>query len=1573
MVLVRNILLIGYNPKGLPDKSDALLWDLIKREEIPTSLQKSCEAVDHAKRLKEDSMLLLRVLSYWSFGFFMVYELDDELWESGKIKSNSGEKELVLLSMKKLTNKKEGVALLPNMLKSVNGYAISYNAREVVLTKALLRLQRIKGMGYGSSAITYDNIMVLVRNILLIGYNPKGLPDKSDALLWDLIKREEIPTSLQNSCEVVDHAKRLKEDSMLLLRVLSYWSFGFFMNLPGWCLRDDELWESGKIKSNSGEKELVLLSMKKLTNKKEGVLTKALLHLQRIKGMGYGSSAITYDNIMVLVRNILLIGNNPKGLPDKSDALLWDLIKREEIPTSLQKSCEAVDHATRLKEDSMLLLRVLSYWSFGFFMVYELDDELWESGKIKSNSGEKELVLLSEKAEAEQHAREEETTAQSRTCPRSHDVQKLTKTREVVLTKALLHLQRIKGMGYGSSAITYDNIMVLYRKAECRTFLIGYYQKGLSDKSDALLWDIINREEIPTSLQKSCDSVAHAKRLKEDSMLLLRVLSYWLFGFFMVYELGAGWCLRDDELWESGKIKSNSGEKELVLLSMKKLTNKKEGVALLPNMLKSVNGYAISYNAREVVLTKALLRLQRIKGMGYGSSAITYDNIMVLVRNILLIGYNPKGLPDKSDALLWDLIKREEIPTSLQNSCEVVDHAKRLKEDSMLLLRVLSYWSFGFFMNLPGWCLRDDELWESGKIKSNSGEKELVLLSMKKLTNKKEGVLTKALLHLQRIKGMGYGSSAITYDNIMVLYRKAGQKRLNDKVVGFTEISPVKLGQLEEAKAGLPDKSDALLWDLIKREEIPTSLQKSCEAVDHATRLKEDSMLLLRVLSYWSFGFFMVYELGCVSSFDFHLFTAFVAFYKNFALTALSLQRMAALYFCQSIHLTMSSYMGMIKKKLLDTHCLSAVADAACNAMIADVSGHAAYMLKSVNGYAISFHARDVVLTKALLHLQRIKGMGYSSSAITYDNIMVLVRNILLIGYNPKGLPDKSDALLWDLIKREEIPTSLQKSCEAVDHAKRLKEDSMLLLRVLSYWSFGFFMVYELDDELWESGKIKSNSGEKELVLLSMKKLTNKKEEMSVALLPNMLKSVNGYAISYNAREVVLTKALLRLQRIKGMGYGSSAITYDNIMVLVRNILLIGYNPKGLPDKSDALLWDLIKREEIPTSLQNSCEVVDHAKRLKEDSMLLLRVLSYWSFGFFMNLPGWCLRDDELWESGKIKSNSGEKELVLLSMKKLTNKKEGVLTKALLHLQRIKGMGYGSSAITYDNIMVLVRNILLIGNNPKGLPDKSDALLWDLIKREEIPTSLQKSCEAVDHATRLKEDSMLLLRVLSYWSFGFFMVYELDDELWESGKIKSNSGEKELVLLSERAEAEQHAREEETTAQSRTCPRSHDVQKLTKTREVVLTKALLHLQRIKGMGYGSSAITYDNIMVLYRKAECRTFLIGYYQKGLSDKSDALLWDIINREEIPTSLQKSCDSVAHAKRLKEDSMLLLRVLSYWLFGFFMVYELGAGWCLRDDELWESGKIKSNSGEKELVLLSVVTVPTQDLPTNPQILD
>ncbi|XP_042060581.1 myosin-2-like isoform X2 [Salvia splendens] len=48
-----------------------------------------------------------------------------------------------------------------------------------------------------------------------------------------------------------------------------------------------------------------------------------------------------------------------------------------------------------------------------------------------------------------------------------------------------------------------------------------------------------------------------------------------------------------------------------------------------------------------------------------------------------------------------------------------------------------------------------------------------------------------------------------------------------------------------------------------------------------------------------------------------------------------------------------------------------------------------------------------------------------------------------------------------------------------------------------------------------------------------------------------------------------------------------------------------------------------------------------------------------------------------------------------------------------------------------------------------------------------------------------------------------------------------------------------------------------------------------------------------------------------------------------------------------------------------------------WCRRHDDLWESGQIKSNSGEKALVLLtdgSAVTVPTQDvLPANPRILD
>ncbi|XP_047971824.1 myosin-2-like [Salvia hispanica] len=48
-----------------------------------------------------------------------------------------------------------------------------------------------------------------------------------------------------------------------------------------------------------------------------------------------------------------------------------------------------------------------------------------------------------------------------------------------------------------------------------------------------------------------------------------------------------------------------------------------------------------------------------------------------------------------------------------------------------------------------------------------------------------------------------------------------------------------------------------------------------------------------------------------------------------------------------------------------------------------------------------------------------------------------------------------------------------------------------------------------------------------------------------------------------------------------------------------------------------------------------------------------------------------------------------------------------------------------------------------------------------------------------------------------------------------------------------------------------------------------------------------------------------------------------------------------------------------------------------WCRRHDDLWESGQIRSNSGEKASVLLSegtIVTVPTQDLlPANPHILD
>ncbi|KAG6384226.1 hypothetical protein SASPL_155971 [Salvia splendens] len=232
-------------------------------------------------------------------------------------------------------------------------------------------------------------------------------------------------------------------------------------------------------------------------------------------------------------------------------------------------------------------------------------------------------------------------------------------------------------------------------------------------------------------------------------------------------------------------------------------------------------------------------------------------------------------------------------------------------------------------------------------------------------------------------------------------------------------------------------------------------------------------------------------------------------------------------------------------------------------------------MLKSVNGYAISNNAREVVLTKALLHLQRIKGMGYGSSAITYDNIMGPV-----------------------LVALPEIRAVVEMKSAT---SRTLTREKMSLCR--------------------RGLRLSSMQGKKrQLPNLGTcpDPMTCRSLPKQVALLPNMLKSVNGYAISNNAREVVLTKALLHLQRIKGMGYGSSAITYDNIMVLVPNILLIGYYQKGLPDKSDALLWDIINREEIPTSLQKSCESVAHAKRLKEDSMLLLRLLSCWSFGFFM-------------------------------------------------------------------------------------------------------------------------------------------------------------------------------------------------------------------------------------------------------------------------------------------------------------------------------------------------------------------
>ncbi|XP_057797327.1 pentatricopeptide repeat-containing protein At4g21705, mitochondrial-like [Salvia miltiorrhiza] len=233
--------------------------------------------------------------------------------------------------------------------------------------------------------------------------------------------------------------------------------------------------------------------------------------------------------------------------------------------------------------------------------------------------------------------------------------------REGVLTKALLHLQRMKDMGYGSSAITYNSIMVLYKKA------------GQLEKIPEILSEMRKNGVAPNSFSyKMClSSFGERSDLGGMEKLLDEMESLTDISFdWSTYSMAAFQFIKADE-------------KEKALAYMKKAEEKLDKDAIGYNHLISLYAHLgqkdemmrlwalqkfvckKQINRDYITMLGSLVKLGELEEAkavldDWTCSCHTYD---FRVPNILLIGYCQRGLPDKSEAMLREIIKRGEIPT----------------------------------------------------------------------------------------------------------------------------------------------------------------------------------------------------------------------------------------------------------------------------------------------------------------------------------------------------------------------------------------------------------------------------------------------------------------------------------------------------------------------------------------------------------------------------------------------------------------------------------------------------------------------------------------------------------------------------------------------------------------------------------------------------------------------------------------------------------------------------------------------------------------------------------------------
>ncbi|KZV23221.1 pentatricopeptide repeat-containing protein mitochondrial [Dorcoceras hygrometricum] len=240
--------------------------------------------------------------------------------------------------------------------------------------------------------------------------------------------------------------------------------------------------------------------------------------------------------------------------------------------------------------------------------------------------------------------------------------------RERLSIKALAHMEKMKQKGYASSSLAYNNLMALYEK----TGELEKIPEVLSEmKSDGVAPNNFSYKMCIKALGERSDIIGMEKLLKEvESQPDISI--DWTTYSIVAYQF----------------IKAN--DKENALTYMKKLEEKNHGDAMGYNHLISLYAHLgdkdemmrlwvsqkitckKQINRDYITMISSLVKLDDAETAeallkDWDSSCLNYD---FRVPNILLIWYCQKGLVEKAELMLHDIMHKGKKPTP--NSWSIV-------------------------------------------------------------------------------------------------------------------------------------------------------------------------------------------------------------------------------------------------------------------------------------------------------------------------------------------------------------------------------------------------------------------------------------------------------------------------------------------------------------------------------------------------------------------------------------------------------------------------------------------------------------------------------------------------------------------------------------------------------------------------------------------------------------------------------------------------------------------------------------------------------------------------------------